>query len=96
MTSGFLLPFFLIGGDTVTINDTATNGIAVLTNGVTGVSFHGIDRPVFHSFDNSYMVGHAIAFPIEKDDITWQRNTTSWFPLLMFPERGIEKRGVTS
>ena len=86
MTSGFLLPFFLIGGDTVTINDTATNGIAVLTNGVTGVSFHGIDRPVFHSFDNSYMVGHAIAFPIEKDDMT-----CGWLEAAILPLTSVHK-----
>ena len=62
----FSFAILLIGGDTVTVNDAAANGITVLTDGVAGVSSYGVDRTVFHSLDNSHMVGHAIAFPAEK------------------------------
>ena len=86
MTSGFLLPFFLIGGDTATVNDAAANGIAVLTDGVAGVSFYGVNRSVFHPFHNPHMVGHAIAFPIEKDDMT-----CGWLKAAILPLTSVHK-----
>ena len=51
-------------------------GIRLLTAGVAGVTFYGIDDAVFDFFDNAYMVRDAVltAFvgvvPIEKDDVT--------------------------
>ena len=82
----FSFAILLIGGDTVTVNDAAANGIAVLTDGVAGVSFYGIDRTVFHPFHKPYMVGHAIAFPIEKDDMT-----CGWLKAAILPLTSVHK-----
>lgn len=82
----FSFSILLIGRDTITVNDAAANGIAVLTDGVAGVSFYGIDRSVFHPFHNAYMVGHAIAFPVKKDDMTCR-----WLKAAILPLTSVHK-----
>ena len=82
----FSFAILLIGRDTVTVNDTAANRIAVLTDGVAGVSFYGVNRTVFHLFHNAHMVSHAIAFPVEKDDMT-----CGWLKAAILPLTSVHK-----
>ena len=63
----------LISWAAVTVNDATANGITVLSASVTGIALNGVNRSVFHTLNNSHMVGYAITLPIKEDDLTCRR-----------------------
>ena len=66
--------------------------IRLLTAGVAGVAFYGVDCAVFDLFDDADMVGNAVltAFvgevPIEEDDITGAGRVGVILPLFTGPQ----------
>lgn len=53
----------------IPIHHRAAYRAAVLPAHIPGVALHGVDPAVLHLFHDAHMVGEAIPFPVEEDDV---------------------------
>lgn len=55
--------------------------IAVFHAAIPGIALHGVDQSILYLLYNSYMIGQAVALPIEKDNIAGARLIIPALPL---------------
>ena len=70
-----------ISRNPVSINVSASDGIPSLSAQITGITLHGVDCPVFHSFDYPHVFRVAVPLPVEKDQLARRRLEIPVLPL---------------
>lgn len=71
----------LVSRDTISVDVSASNRIPSLSAQIARVTLHGVDYPVFHSFDYPHMFCVAIPLPIKKDQVARRGLEISVLPL---------------
>ena len=76
----FFCPF-LIGRDTVSIDNAAADSVLLLPASVARVTLNGVNNAVFALLYNAHVVYFAVALPIKEDDLTCRRLKVVVLPL---------------
>ena len=92
----FLLPFLLVGRDTITVDGTAAERIIPLLTGIARVTLYGVDRTVFAFLHNACVVDCTVIIPIKKDNIScrWLIIPTLPLSVALKPIHTVRTKGI--